>query len=248
MPHVGAIALLSTFLLAAHPSGAYRGEKPVAAVSPATSVSALPRTVEPARAPASLASYVSPDDYPTSALRNREQGTTRFRLTVGADGRVTDCTITGSSGSAALDSATCRIMRSRARFTPARDSNGNPTSDTVGASLTWRIPAPAPLPPPVEPAITLDPQSDIRHWVQVGGGPNRSALPDEARRLRRQAPELLGSRYFWVVGLNATNRLVVGPFSSEADAQAFVNQLAERQLRAFVWFMPEGAVIEPVGE
>ena len=45
---------------------------------------------------------------------------------------MTDCSVTSSSGSSALDQATCRILRSRARFTPARDSSGNPTtgSDT----------------------------------------------------------------------------------------------------------------------
>jgi hypothetical protein len=30
-------------------------------------------------------------------------------------------------------------MRSRARFTPARDSNGNATTDTQSARITWRI-------------------------------------------------------------------------------------------------------------
>ena len=98
-----------------------------------------PRTVEPARARANLASYVSNDDYPSSALRNNEEGTTGFRLTVGPNGRVTSCTVTSSSGSSALDNATCRIMRSRARFTPARDSNGQPTTDTVSARIAWRI-------------------------------------------------------------------------------------------------------------
>ena len=98
-----------------------------------------PRTVEPARARANLASYVSNDDYPPAALRAGDEGTTAFRLTVGADGRVTNCSVTSSSGSSSLDSATCRIMRSRARFTPARDSNGNPTTDTHSARITWRI-------------------------------------------------------------------------------------------------------------
>ena len=98
-----------------------------------------PRTVEPARARANLASYVSNDDYPSAALRNGEEGTTGFRLTIGADGRVTNCAITSSSGSSSLDSTTCRLMRSRARFTPARDSNGNATTDTHSARITWRI-------------------------------------------------------------------------------------------------------------
>ena len=98
-----------------------------------------PRTVEPARARANLASYVSNDDYPASALRNEEQGTTGFRLTVGPDGRVSNCVVTSSSGSSALDAATCRIMRSRARFTPARDNTGASTADTVNSRITWRI-------------------------------------------------------------------------------------------------------------
>lgn len=98
-----------------------------------------PRTVEPARARANLASYVSNDDYPAAALRNEEQGTTGFRLTVGPDGRVTNCVVTSSSGSSSLDAATCRLMRSRARFTPARNNLGESTSDTVNSRITWRI-------------------------------------------------------------------------------------------------------------
>jgi periplasmic protein TonB len=99
-----------------------------------------PRTVEPARAHANLSSYVSDADYPDAALRSEEQGATRFRLIVGTDGRVTGCTVVGSSGSSALDSATCRLMKSRARFTPARDSSGNPTTDSVASTIRWVLP------------------------------------------------------------------------------------------------------------
>ena len=99
------------------------------------------RRVEPAKARANLASYISNDDYPASALRNEEQGTTSFRLDVGPDGRVSGCTVTGSSGSSALDSATCRLLRSRARFTPATDSTGAKTSDSVSGRIRWQIPA-----------------------------------------------------------------------------------------------------------
>jgi len=99
-----------------------------------------PPRIEPARARANLGSYVSDADYPAAAIRGDEQGTTRFRLAVGPDGRVKDCTVTGSSGSSALDSATCRIMKARARFEPARDGTGNPTSDTVANAIRWVLP------------------------------------------------------------------------------------------------------------
>jgi protein TonB len=96
--------------------------------------------VEPARARANLASYVSDEDYPSSAVRNEEQGTTRFRLAVGTDGRVKDCSVTSSSGSSALDSTTCRLMKQRAKFTPARNSDGEATSDTVTSAIRWVLP------------------------------------------------------------------------------------------------------------
>jgi protein TonB len=99
-----------------------------------------PKKVAPARARANLASYVSDEDYPGSAVRNEEQGTTRFRLAVGPDGRVTDCTVTGSSGSSALDGATCRLMKQRARFTPAHDSDGKPMADSVASAIRWVLP------------------------------------------------------------------------------------------------------------
>jgi protein TonB len=99
-----------------------------------------PKKVEPARARANLASYVSDADYPAEAIRREEQGVTRFRLTVSPDGRVSDCAVTGSSGSSALDAATCRLMKSRARFSPARDSDGKPTADTVANAIKWVLP------------------------------------------------------------------------------------------------------------
>jgi protein TonB len=99
-----------------------------------------PKKIQPARAKANLGSYVSDADYPDAAMRGEEQGTTRFRLTVGPDGRVQQCAVTGSSGSSSLDATTCRLMKSRARFTPARDSSGGTTGDTVNSSIRWVLP------------------------------------------------------------------------------------------------------------
>ena len=97
----------------------------------------IPTKAEP-RAP--LAHYVSTADYPPAALRNREQGRVAFALGIGADGRVNACRITASSGSAALDSATRRIMRSRARYTPATDMRGMPVPDADVGELNWTLP------------------------------------------------------------------------------------------------------------
>lgn len=95
--------------------------------------------VEPPRARANLASYVRSGDYPPGALFRGEQGIVRFRLAVGADGRVTGCEILRTSGSTALDNATCRIMRSRARFTPARNASGAPVPATIESEIGWHL-------------------------------------------------------------------------------------------------------------
>jgi TonB family protein len=112
---------------------------------PSAGLVAVP-VIEPPRARANLASYVSDDDYPASALKRGEQGRVAFSLAIGADGRVADCRITRSSGSSALDNATCRIMRSRARFTPARNALGHPAPGTHDGELRWLNSSPRPAP------------------------------------------------------------------------------------------------------
>lgn len=85
-------------------------------------------------------SWATTNDYPTRALREEREGTTGFRVTVGADGRVTDCQVTSSSGSPDLDEAACANVRRRARFNPATDGEGNPTTGTYSNRVRWVIP------------------------------------------------------------------------------------------------------------
>lgn len=99
-----------------------------------------PKKVEPARSKGSLVGLFSADDYPSSAQRDNAEGTAVASINVGPDGRVTGCSITRSTGNGALDAATCAIIRRKARFTPARDSSGNPTSDTVTSPpIQWKL-------------------------------------------------------------------------------------------------------------
>ena len=86
----------------------------------------------------SLQGLISGDDYPPSALDNNEQGSVSVSLTIGPNGRVTGCS-PGGSASATLKSATCRLLTARARFSPAQDASGNPTTSTYSQTITWRI-------------------------------------------------------------------------------------------------------------
>ena len=83
--------------------------------------------------------WVSNDDYPSRAIREEAQGTVRFTLTVGPDGRVSDCQVNSSSGNATLDETACRLLRQRARFDPKLDSNGSPTTGTWSSSFRWQL-------------------------------------------------------------------------------------------------------------
>lgn len=86
-----------------------------------------------------LQGLISGDDYPQDALRNEETGSTTVRLEIGTTGRVTGCSVVSSSGSRSLDSATCRLLTSRARFSPAKLSNGQPTTDEFVQRITWQL-------------------------------------------------------------------------------------------------------------
>ncbi len=84
--------------------------------------------------------WVTTDDYPPRALREERTGTTRFRLTVGTNGRPTGCEVTSSSGSPDLDEATCTYAQRRAKFSTAMDTDGQPTTGSYNGSVRWVIP------------------------------------------------------------------------------------------------------------
>ena len=101
-----------------------------------------PPRIQPKKAvpKGSPANWATTNDYPTRALREERAGTTGFRVSVGPDGRVTSCSVTSSSGSPDLDEATCSNVTRRARFTPATDGEGNPTTDSYTNRIRWVIP------------------------------------------------------------------------------------------------------------
>lgn len=130
------------------------------------------------RARANLSEYFSADDYPETAARRGIQGTTGFRLDVGADGRVTNCVVTASSGDPALDSATCSVLFSRAEYLPARDASGRAIAGSNSGRVTWRLPAPEPepfasvrAPVRIDVTIRLDEAREVICTVLINGRP-----------------------------------------------------------------------------
>lgn len=114
---------------------------PVATPTPEPLPPPAPRFAPKAAVPLGTpARWVSPDDYPTAELRREHEGTTRFRLGIASDGRVTSCTITATSGWPVLDAAACAKLTARAKFRPATDEGGEAVAGSYANKVLWDIP------------------------------------------------------------------------------------------------------------
>ena len=81
---------------------------------------------------------ISDEDYPSSSIRNEEQGTSVATFTIGTEGRVVACNASGASPT--LDAETCKLIMRRFRFKPAKDGSGQPIEETKSQRVTWRLP------------------------------------------------------------------------------------------------------------
>ena len=79
------------------------------------------------------------ENYPSAALRKEIEGRVGVRVSVGPDGRVASCSVSSPSGSSDLDSAACEGMQRYARFDPALDAAGNPTTGSFSTSIVYKI-------------------------------------------------------------------------------------------------------------
>jgi TonB family protein len=82
---------------------------------------------------------VSVQDYPQYALDHGEEGSVATQLVVDPRGRVDSCKVIISSGFADLDATTCRLLTSRARFTPAVGDDGRPIYGLYRSLINWTL-------------------------------------------------------------------------------------------------------------
>ena len=79
------------------------------------------------------------ENYPSRAVRSEIEGNVGVRVTIGPDGRVSGCSVTASSGESILDEAACDGMSRYARFNPALDAAGNPTTGSYSTTIVYRL-------------------------------------------------------------------------------------------------------------
>lgn len=126
--------------------------------------------------------------------------------------------------------------------TPAPDA-----APTSGAVDIRRItPAkPKPKEEAAKPAKPPPPSHPSRIWVQVAAGRDKDALAFDWRRMSRKATEAFRGKKANVSAWGQTNRLLAGPFPTEAAASSFVTQLRRAEIEGpFVWTSPAGQVVD----
>lgn len=84
-----------------------------------------------------IAGEIRDSDYPRGAPEDDRVRRVGLRFVVGVKGRVTDCTVTRSSGNRLLDDATCALLIKRLRYRPELDSRGRPVPVTVDGEHEW---------------------------------------------------------------------------------------------------------------
>jgi hypothetical protein len=77
--------------------------------------------------------------YPAVPLLKHMSSILQVRLKVDATGKVVDCVVQSSPGSGEFGSKNCDRMRRMARFSPARDSQGQPVESYYQMSITFAL-------------------------------------------------------------------------------------------------------------
>jgi len=79
-----------------------------------------------------------------------------------------------------------------------------------------------------------------RVWVQVAGGASEGDLSRAWKAAKAKAPEAFAHRSGYTTPLRATNRVLAGPFKTDAEARSFVNKLAKKGVSAFTFTSDKG--------
>ena len=87
--------------------------------------------------PRRIKGRIKDSDYPEAAADAGASGTVQVRYFVNVDGRVSGCVVTQSSGNAALDETTCRLIEQRYRYDPSRDADGRPVRSIIVVNQDW---------------------------------------------------------------------------------------------------------------
>jgi len=95
-----------------------------------------------------------------------------------------------------------------------------------------------------EKARPSAPTHPSRIWIQLAAGRDKAALGFDWRKQTRATADLFKARKGWTTPWGQTNRLLVGPFESQAAAATFLKELKRKDADAFVWTSPAGQAVD----
>jgi len=163
--------------------------------------------------------WITSQDYPTQALRNGEQGTVHFLVTVDETGAPIACEVTGTSGSRDLDDATCQLALKRAQFFPATDKAGAATVGYYFNSSRWFIPESKPAPDSSELIVTFTVGADGVPGNCVVVSQGGEAAAKFARKAGVCPSGTYDSPYRGAQGQPITQRVTIATKITVADGQ-----------------------------
>jgi len=85
--------------------------------------------------------WITTNDYPSAALRARQQTIMHFRVLVDAQGKPTDCIIQSQTLASGFGTTTCANVMAKARFEPARRADGTPAASYYVSSIRYVLPS-----------------------------------------------------------------------------------------------------------
>lgn len=204
-------------------------------VAAATSGPAPGRSFDPSTAQSSAAPrpvVIAQADPPASQAAAPATGSARPSLTDSfADLQLVPTTAVAAGG--AVDITKLAAPRRVA----AAPSAGSPATKSADKPAAEKPKPKAKVEKPAEPA---------RIWAQLGVGRNTAAFAFDWRRLAKQADGALDGKGPWAAKYGATNRMLAGPYPSDAAARAAIKRLKEKGIEALPFSSDEGEKITKI--
>lgn len=89
------------------------------------------------------------------------------------------------------------------------------------------------------------PSHPSRIWVQIAAGRNKPALAFDWRKFAKEDPAVFKAQKPYVTQWGQTNRLLIGPFASAKEAEAYLAKVKKTgRDGAFIWTSPAGQVVD----
>lgn len=146
----------------------------------------------------------------------------------------------GEPPAGAVDIAALAPVRSAAAETSAKSAPAASVKDAAAR--------PAAKPAAAKPQPKAEkPAEPARIWAQVGVGRNTAAFAFDWRKLAKQAGGALDGKGPWAVRYGATNRMLAGPYPTEAAAKAAIKRLKDKGIEALPFSSDAGEKVTRIG-